>query len=75
MADSQFNGVAILDAIPEGELNTARRLKEELEDISMYIAEGLQVRYIRVNTLADLEVGISSLVEEANNNGLRPWLL
>jgi hypothetical protein len=32
------------------------------------------VRYVRVSTLADLETGISSLVEEAQNSALKPWL-
>lgn len=55
MGDGQVNCVAILDAIPDGELNTARRLRENLIDLSISTAEGLQVRYVRVNTLADLE--------------------
>ena len=74
MGDGQVNGVAILDAIPDGELNTARHLKEDLIDLSLNTADGLQVRYVRVNTLADLEAGISGLVDEARNNGLKPWL-
>jgi hypothetical protein len=32
------------------------------------------VRYVRVDTLADLEAGISSLVDEARDHGLKPWL-
>jgi hypothetical protein len=74
MGDGQVNGVAILDAIPDGELNTARRLKEDLIDLSLNTADGLQVQYVRVHTLADLEAGISSLVDDARNNGLKPWL-
>ena len=74
MADGQVNGIAILDAIPDGELNTARRLKEDLIDISLNTADGLQVRYVRVNTLADLDAGISGLVDEVRKNGLKPWL-
>jgi len=72
--NGRVNGIAILDAIPEGELNTARRLREDLRDIAAYHADGLQVRYIRLNTHQDLKVGISNLVDEARNNGLKPWL-
>jgi len=74
MTDSIFNGIVILDAIPEGELNTARRLKEDLLDISNYIASGLQVRYIRINTIDDLINGLSEINEEIKNNELKPWL-
>ena len=32
------------------------------------------MRYVRVNTLADLDAGISGLVDEVRKNGLKPWL-
>ena len=73
MSESQFNGIIILDAVPEGEFNTARRLKEDLLDIC-YFAEGLNVRYFRLNTIDDLNSGISSTLNEIKNNGLKPWL-
>lgn len=74
MRDGRVNSVAILDAIPEGELNTARRLREDLRDISSNFAYDLQVRYVRVDTITDLEAGISSLLIEARTNALQPWL-
>ncbi len=74
MGDGQVNSIAILDAIPEGEMNTARRLREDIRDLSFSIADGLQVRYVRVDTLGALEAGIASLVDEARSNGLKPWL-
>lgn len=74
MGDGRFNGVAILDAIPNGELNTARRLRDDLNDIASYIVDGLEVRYFRVATLEDLKSGISALLREATDNGLKPWI-
>jgi hypothetical protein len=74
MSESRFNGIVILDAVPEGELNTARRLKEDLKDISCYVANGLQVRYVRIDTTYALRVGISEILDEIKNNGLNPWL-
>lgn len=74
MTDSIFNGIVILDAIPEGELNTARKLREDLLDISSYVAAGLQVRYIRINTIDDLIDGISGIKAEIENNEFKPWL-
>lgn len=74
MNDGRFNGVAILDAIPNGELNTARRLRDNLKDIASYVADGLEIRYFRVDTLEDLGSGISALWGEATASGLKPWL-
>lgn len=73
MGDARFNCVAILDAIPEGELNTARHLHEDLQDIC-YVAKDLKVRYFRIRTTYDLESAISSLTQETENRGLIPWL-
>lgn len=33
MGESRFNGIVILDAMPDGELDTARRMEENLKDI------------------------------------------
>lgn len=73
MADSKFNAIVILDAVPDGEYNTARRLKEELLDIC-YFEPGLNVRYIRLNTIDDLKNGLSSILFEIKCNKLKPWL-
>lgn len=72
--EGRVNGIAILDAIPEGELNTARRLREDLRDIAAYDTDGLEVRYIRLNTYQDLVAGISSFADEARSSGLKPWI-
>jgi hypothetical protein len=74
MPDGLVNGVAILDAIPDGELNTARRLKDDLRDIPISTDDRLHVRYVRIDTLADLEAGITNLVEETRSIALKPWL-
>ena len=74
MTESKFNAVAILDAIPVGELNTARSLKEDLLDISNYKVDGLQVYYFRIETMGTLEAAISVIMSEIENNGLIPWL-
>ena len=74
MNDGLFNCIAILDAIPDGELNTARRLRESLHDLSDYEEVGLQVRYVRIETLDDLKDGIQSLIDEIQTRGLKPWI-
>lgn len=74
MSESRFNAVVILDAIPAGEFNTAHRLEEDLRDIASYFADGLQVRYFRLNSIDDLRAGMLSIFEEIKCNGLKPWL-
>ena len=74
MSESRFNAIVILDAIPEKHLNTARILKSELRDIADYVAVGLQVRYVRIETYDDLKLGLNKTLDEINNNGLKPWI-
>lgn len=74
MDDSRFNGIVILDSIPEGELNTARRLEEELKDIVCYVTDGLHVHYIRIYTISSLKAGITHVLDEIQCNGLQPWI-
>lgn len=74
MSDSRFNAIIILDAAPEGEPNTARRLREDLRDIERDIADGLQVRYYRLDDIEDLRKCIISTLCEMKSNGLKPWI-
>jgi len=68
MTDSYFNTIVILDAIPEGELNTARRLKEDLEDISDYVAQNLIVRYYRLNNFREKIFKRSRIIHAIREN-------
>ena len=74
MYSSKFNSVAIFNAIPEEELNTAGRLRDELDDIAVYIANDLKVRYFRINDPCDIESGVSALLNETKKDGLLPWI-
>jgi hypothetical protein len=74
MSISRFNAVVILDAIPEGESNTARRLKEELDDVANYIRPGLQISYIRIKTISDLHNAFSNLLQKIQVTGLQPLM-
>lgn len=74
MSSGKLNCIAILDAIPNGELNTARRLYEDIQDISAYHAAGLEVRYFRIDTISDIDAAAGSLISEAESNSLKPWL-
>jgi hypothetical protein len=74
VAEGRFNTVAILDAIPAGEANTARRLREQLRDIAEYHVDGLHVRHYRVETPDDLKAALSILQADAVNRDVKPWI-
>lgn len=74
MSQSRFNAIIILDAIPEREFNTARRLKEELDDMAFYTIQGLRVLYFRVETMRDLEGCLSDALLKLHNSNLQPLL-
>jgi hypothetical protein len=74
MSDARFNCVAILDAIPQGELNTARRNYDALRDIAAYESTGLEVRYFRADSIEAIRSAVSSLMFEVTSKGLLPWL-
>jgi len=74
MAEGLFNSIAILDAIPDIEFNTARRLLVQLRDLADYQVEGLVIKYFKINAFEDIQSSLSSLRSEAELNGLKPWV-
>lgn len=74
MIKNIVNGIVILDAIPEGELNTARRLKEDLLDLSYTLDKKIEVRYFRIERHRDLSSAISTIMDEVEKEQLIPWL-
>lgn len=74
MSANSFNSIVILDAIPDGEANTARRLQEELQDIACYVVPGLHISYIRIKTMADLENAMFGLLQNNRKAGQQPLL-
>ena len=74
MNDSKFNCIAIFDAIPKDELNTAGRLREELHTISYVKAKNLQVRYFEIIEESDIRTSIDDLLGEVQKGDLIPWI-
>jgi hypothetical protein len=74
MNEARVNAVAILDAIPEGEFNTARRLRDDLEAISATLGLGVTIRYFKVKTLPDLEIAMQKLLDETRDGNRLPML-
>jgi hypothetical protein len=46
MSEARFNSIVIIDAIPNGELNTAIKLREDIEIIACAFNNGLNIDYI-----------------------------
>lgn len=77
MHNSRFNCIVILDAIPDGELRTARKLHEDLLDYrnaNLQQLGRLQLRHYRIATEDELGDCISSLIAESQADRLIPWL-
>ncbi len=74
MSENRFNSVAILDAIPEGELNTARRLREDLEVVAASLQVRLIIQYFRIETVAHLTDCIDSLLTSLGESGIMPMI-
>lgn len=73
MAGGKFNTIVIVDAIPDGELNTARLLQDELDEIANTV-EGLHVRYSKADTFQDIADLITGLTREVTDGGILPSL-
>lgn len=74
MSENLFNTIVIIDLIPEGELNTARKLFEDLEIIACLFNGRLKIQYQRVRTLYDLKKIMSKVLQNVQYNGLLPLL-
>ena len=74
MASGKFNTIVIYDAIPDGEMNTALTLREQLRDIAAYKEENLSVRYAKVNTVQCLADDLFALTNDVKENGVLPSL-
>jgi hypothetical protein len=74
MSESYINAVAIFDAIPEGELNTARKLREDIEIIATSLHNGPEVRYFRTESVSSLSDALTLILLEHKRVGLLPML-
>jgi hypothetical protein len=74
MGDASVNCICVFNAIPSGELNTARRLYEDLRDIAASSATKFDARYFLLDSVASLSDAISALTRKAQTSGLRPWI-
>lgn len=74
MSRYRFNAIVILDAIPEGDLNTARSLRDDLEAIASFSGNGLRVCYFRLETRACLQRAFNEICRLRKCSDLEPLL-
>lgn len=74
MSSNLFHSVVILDAIPDGELGTARRLREDLRDIAISLSPTPEIQYYRIESPADFMDVIRQLTRDVEAGGSYPLL-
>ena len=74
MPNTKFDSIIILDAVPAAEWQTARRLKEDLEDASIAVGRPLNVRREKIETVADLRKTLRDLKDELLKKPIYPWI-
>lgn len=73
-SDNRFNTVVILDSIPNGELNTAKRLYDDLRDIAYRCSPIPKVEHYRTDSLANLVQTIGQLRVRTEAGEILPLL-
>jgi hypothetical protein len=74
MSSNLFHSVVILDAIPDGDLSTARRLREDLRDIAMEFSPTPGIQYYRIESPTDFVAVIRQLTRDVKTRGDYPLL-
>lgn len=74
MDSNRFNQILVVDSIPTGEYNTARRLFEDLETYAAAYSPSPAIRYIRVNNAAEFFQCIQTAKDNAQQHDIIPML-
>lgn len=74
MDSNRFNQILVVDSIPAGELNTARRLFDDVETYAGAYAPSPAVAYLRVESASEFTQCISDCRERAINFDVIPML-
>jgi len=74
MDANRFNQILVVDSIPAGDLNTAKRLMEDLGSYSVAYAPSPPVKYVRVETGDELIEQINTCRKDALEQDIIPML-
>lgn len=73
-SSNRFNQILVLDSIPQGELNTARRLFEDLDTYAKAHGPSPTIVYLRIQTADDLFTLLSQCRQRAIHDDIYPLL-
>jgi len=71
-SNNRFNTVVIVDSIPDGQMNTARRLWDDLRDISNEFSPVPRIEYARVESADDFARAITTVCVRVRTEGIHP---
>lgn len=74
MDANRFNQILVIDSIPSGELNTAKRLVEDIETYASAFSPSPAVQYVRVESWDELIEQISKCQKDAEERDIVPML-
>lgn len=74
MDANRFNQILVLDSIPTGELNTAKRLVEDIETYAAAFSPSPAVKYVRVESGDELIEQISKCQKDVVERDIVPML-
>lgn len=71
-SNNRFNTVVIVDSIPDGQMNTALRLWDDLRDISNEFSPVPRIEYCRVESADDLARTIDAICVRVRSEEIHP---
>lgn len=74
MDSNRFNQILVVDSIPTGEYNTARRLFEDLETYATAYSPSPAVRYVRVENAAEFFQCVLMSKKDTEEHDIVPML-
>lgn len=74
MSSNRFNKILVIDSIPEGEINTAKRLYEDIETYANAYQDSPVPEYIRIESGEELIRVLSECQKLAISNDIYPML-
>src|SRR5437870_5816121 len=73
MPSSSLSKIAVLQSLPHGEMQTGRRVFEDLQPLNVFYGRGLTIQFYDVPTKAKFLAALSQLATDAAN-GIYPLL-